>query len=116
MRAFLLQNLQLGPAPGWKIGLEEIAAALPDIEGWALPPGAARYDGPALFVAGGRSGYVPPGSLDDIRRLFPRARLEVLPEAGHWLHADQPALFNACVSQFLADAAADSAFIGAGNG
>ena len=34
MRAFLLQNLQLGATPAWRIGLTEIIAALPLIEGW----------------------------------------------------------------------------------
>ena len=113
VRAFLLQNLQFGPDPHWKVGLDHIAMALPDIEGWTLPSPAARYDGPALFVAGALSDYVPPDSLGAIRTLFPRAALHVLPQAGHWLHADQPAAFAACVSQFLAAVAADSASIGA---
>ena len=108
VRGFLLQNLQLGPEPRWKIGLDHIAAAMPDIEGWSLPAGASRYDGPALFVAGALSDYVPPDSIGAIRALFPRARLQVLPQAGHWLHADQPAAFAGCVSQFLAGAAAET--------
>ncbi len=111
VRGYLLQNLQFGPEPHWKIGLDHIAAAMPDIEGWTLPALASRYDGPALFVAGALSDYVPPDSLDFIRPLFPRARLHVLPRAGHWLHADQPAAFAACVSQFLAGAASDSVSI-----
>ena len=112
VRAFLLQNLQFGPDPHWKIGLGHIAEALPDIEGWTLPTPAARYDGPALFVAGALSDYVPQDSLGVIRTLFPRADLQVLPQAGHWLHAEQPAAFAACVSQFLAGVASDSASIG----
>jgi esterase len=34
IRAFLLQNLRFGAAPHWRIGLREIAAAIPDLEGW----------------------------------------------------------------------------------
>jgi esterase len=34
IRAFLLQNLRFGTTPHWRIGLPEIAAAIPDLEGW----------------------------------------------------------------------------------
>ena len=40
IRAFLLQNLRPGASPSWRIGLAEIAAALPGIEGWDAPQGA----------------------------------------------------------------------------
>ena len=58
VRGFLLQNLRLGSRPRWRIGLDEIAAALPAIEGWD-PPGAARYGGPTLFIAGAHSPTCP---------------------------------------------------------
>ena len=41
MRAFLLNNLVLGEAPHWRMGLEEIGAAMPDLlrlEGSARAP------------------------------------------------------------------------------
>ena len=41
VRAFLLQNLRLGTPPAWRIGLDEIAAAMADLEGW---DGAGRRD------------------------------------------------------------------------
>ena len=34
MRAFLLNNLFLGEMPGWRVGLAEIAAAMPDLLDW----------------------------------------------------------------------------------
>ena len=39
MRAFLLQNLQLGSTPAWRIGLQEIIAEFANIEAWDAPPG-----------------------------------------------------------------------------
>ncbi len=101
MRGFLLHNFRAGE--GWRIGLREIAAALPRIEAWDAPdarPGA-RYDGPALFVTGGRSDYVRPEHGPAIRRLFPAARFVTISDAGHWLHAEQPARFNEAVARFL---------------
>jgi esterase len=100
LRAFLLQNLRLGAHPEWRIGLREIAAALPVIEGWETPPGA-RFDKPVLFVAGARSDYIQPGHRPAIRALFPSARFVTVKDAGHWLHADNPAAVIAVLDSFL---------------
>ena len=101
VRAFLLQNLAFGAAPAWKIGLAEISAGLAEIEGW--PEGLAdrRYGGPALFVSGGASDYVTPAGVDAIRVMFPRARLQAIAGAGHWVHAERPEVFATIVGAFL---------------
>jgi pimeloyl-ACP methyl ester carboxylesterase len=98
-RAFLLNNLLLGPAPRWRIALDEIAAAMPDLVGWDDPPGV--YDGPALFVRGANSDYVRDESWPRARALFPRAELVTVPAAGHWLHAEQPAAVITALEGFL---------------
>jgi len=100
MRAFLLQNLQPGAAPAWRIGISEIIAGFADIEAWDVPNNA-RYDGPTLFIAGATSGYIQPTHRPVIRALFPKARFVTLKNAGHWLHADNPAGFVAVVEAFL---------------
>jgi esterase len=100
MRAFLLQNLQFGAAPEWQIGLSEIAAALPEIEGWPDLK-AVPYAGPALFVAGARSDYVRPEYRPAIRNMFPTARFATLKRAGHWVHADDPEGFVGVLQAFL---------------
>ena len=100
VRAFLLQNLRLGAAPAWRIGLADIAAALPVIEGWD-PPLDARYDGPTLFIAGAASDYIRPDHRPAIRALFPAARFVTLKNAGHWLHAENPDGFVGVVEAFL---------------
>jgi esterase len=100
MRAFLLQNLQLGAAPAWRIGLTEIIAALPVIEGWQTPADA-RYGGSTLFMAGAASDYIRPEHRPAIRALFPNARFVTLKHAGHWLHAENPSGFVAVVEAFL---------------
>lgn len=102
LRTFLLQNLTIDP-PAWRIGLPEIIAALPTIEGWTTPP-RTHYPGPTLFLAAEHSTYIPNSAHATIRALFPAARIEVIHGAGHWLHADQPAAFNAAVTAFLTPA------------
>ncbi len=100
MRAFLLQNLRLGATPAWRIGLAEIIAALPLIEGWEAPADA-RYTGPTLFMAGAASDYIRSEHRPVIRTRFPNARFVTLKNAGHWLHADNPSGFVGVVEAFL---------------
>jgi esterase len=101
IRSFLLLNLRLGGSdlPSWQIGLPELAAGMDAIQGWE--DGGTPYAGPTLFVTGGTSAYVPPSIHDAIRALFPRATFAVLPAAGHWLHAEDPAGFLAAIRPFL---------------
>jgi esterase len=101
VRAFLLQNLRFGEAPHWRVGLTEIAAAVPDLEGWVELPGT--YDGPTVFVTGAQSDYVQPGHRGLIRGLFPQARFVSVKNAGHWVHADNPAGFLSVLEAFLAE-------------
>jgi len=101
LRTFLVQNLQFGAQPCWRIGLEQIAAAIPDLEGWEAPPGT--YNGPTLFVTGAESNYVLPERRPAIRASFPAARFVSIKNAGHWLHADNPSGFLSVAEAFLHD-------------
>ena len=99
VRAFLMQNLRFGTAPAWRIGLDQIAAGLDQIEDW--PPSAAHFTGPALFLSGERSDYIRPEHRPTIRTLFPAARFVSVKAAGHWIHADNPDGFALSVTAFL---------------
>jgi len=105
IRAFLLQNLRFDAAPAWRIGLAEIEAALPAIEGFASPP-ESRFDAPTLFLAGARSDYIRPEYTQAIAALFPSARHAVVPNAGHWVHSENPGGFLDALAPFLAEAPA----------
>lgn len=59
------------------------------------------FNGRSLFIKGGASGYVLPEHEAAIRKLFTAAEIVELPGAGHWLHVEQPAAFNALVRRFL---------------
>jgi esterase len=101
VRTFLIQNLQFGAEPRWRIGLDEIAAAIADLEGWEGV--TSTYPGPTLFVSGAQSDFVLPEHRPVIRALFPAARFVAVKNAGHWLHADNPAGFLSVVEAFLHD-------------
>jgi esterase len=102
-RAFLLQNLVFDDgAARWRINLAAIERALPELVGFPVLAAETRYEGPTLFIGGGRSDYLRPEHESAIRRLFPKAHIAVMPQAGHWLHAEQPQAFLDVVEPFLA--------------
>ena len=53
----------------------------------------ASYDGPALFIRGDRSEYILPNDYPEIKKHFPKAVIETVDNAGHWLHAENPKQF-----------------------
>jgi esterase len=100
-RGFLLQNLVFDPEPRWRLNLEAIERQMPVLAGFPAPPAEKIYPGPALFVAGGRSDYLLPEHEPAIHRFFPQARIARIPDAGHWVHAEQPQAFVNIVEGFL---------------
>ncbi len=100
VRLFLATNLErsdqgiLRP----RIGLDEIQDDYETI--MAEPAGEGAFDGPTLVLRGAHSAYVTDAMLPRVREVLPRAKVETL-EAGHWLHAEQPAAFQAAVNTFL---------------
>jgi len=102
-RAFLLQNLILDQGRArWRLNLDAIERAMPDLVGFPPLPPDAIYLGRALFVAGGRSDFLLPAHEPAIRKFFPTARIERIADAGHWLHAERPQAFLDLVEPFLA--------------
>ncbi|MBO1080318.1 alpha/beta fold hydrolase [Roseomonas haemaphysalidis] len=100
VRGFLLQNLDF-TGPSWRIGLRETATALPAIEAAPEFPPGARYDGPVLVLSGESSDYVRDEHRAMFRALFPAVRFGRVKNAGHWVHAEQPAGFLAALGAFL---------------
>ena len=102
-RGFLLQNLAFEDGHArWKLNLEAIEREMSVLVGFPPLPDNAVYGGATLFVGGGRSDYLLPEYEPVIRRRFPHARIEWIEDAGHWVHAEQPAAFLQVVEPFLA--------------
>lgn len=101
IRQFLLKNLHwVKPGQlGFRINLPVLSRSMHAI-GDPLPEGA-RYDGRVLFLRGGKSPYINDEDLSGIRAHFPNARLETLPGAGHWLHAEEPEEFFRLSREFM---------------
>jgi pimeloyl-ACP methyl ester carboxylesterase len=102
LRQFLLQNLERDDCGfRWRLNLPALAASMPALTGFPLEPGKEHYRGPALFVRGEISDYVPVHHYDKIRKHFPAAEIRTVGGAGHWLHAEKPKDFSEVVKPFL---------------
>ncbi|NOT11575.1 MAG: alpha/beta fold hydrolase [Methylococcaceae bacterium] len=98
-RQFLLQNLVLIESHyQWRINLDIFYRMAPNIAAFPncghLPPCQNK----TLFVAGKDSNFV---KADAIYPSFPTAQLTFIPDAGHWLHVQEPAVFIEHIENFL---------------
>jgi esterase len=101
LRRFLLKNLRLSGTSSfdWRIPLSNLFANYPKLcEALAS---TKQFEGPALFLRGGQSPYVSDADAPEIQKLFPRATIETITRARHWVHADAPDEFIRVVSEFL---------------
>lgn len=72
--------------------IEEVGSALPD---------NLHFDKVTLFINGGNSRYILEEDKAGILKHFPKANFETIPNAGHWLHAENPELFYEIAFNFL---------------
>lgn len=100
-RQFLLKNLYW-KEPGQLAFRFNLAVFNDKIEeiGVALPSELV-FKKPTLFIRGGSSNYILDTDFENIKEHFPNANFETIPNAGHWLHAENPALFYQIVISFL---------------
>lgn len=59
------------------------------------------FNYPVLFIKGANSNYILPEDFSSIRSIYPDAAIVEIPNAGHWLHAEQPELFMEAVIKFI---------------
>jgi esterase len=75
----------------WRSNLPAIGLSIHELCAF---PRQLRYlstDAPLHAIVGARSDHVSPATADAFAPMFPRASVEVIADAGHWVHADQPA-------------------------
>ena len=66
-------------------------------------PTGELYSGPTLFLKGENSAYIQDKHQPIIEQMFPRGQLQVVANAGHWLHAEQPQVVNGLIAAFLGE-------------
>lgn len=105
IRQFLLKNVTRNDKQqfAWKLNLPVLRENLDEIlDGFThTPMQKLTFTKPSVFIRGEKSGYVMDDDVLGIRRLFPKAELVTIPDAGHWLHAEQPELVQKTIHYFL---------------
>lgn len=100
-RQFLLKNLYwVEPGQlGFRFNLDVFNRKIETI-GNALPF-ENHFDKPTLFLRGDKSDYILDADFETINHHFPYAAIKTIPNAGHWLHAENPAVFYELVLEYL---------------
>lgn len=100
-RLFLLKNLywKTKEKLSLRLNLPVLANAANDI-GLALSENI-RCNKPTLFIKGGNSGYITQEDGSLIKKHFPNSKIETIPGAGHWVHAEKMGAFFETVTHFL---------------
>ena len=99
---FLLQNLVMHDGHfDWRINLAAISGSMEALGSFPPELRDRRFEQPVHVIAGARSDYVTDRSAASFRPMFPHSQVEVIEQAGHWVHADQPAAFLECMKRAL---------------
>ncbi len=77
--------------PALEKSIDLILASLPD----------KVFNGPTLFLTGGKSSYVLASDHSSIKSVFPGVIFIEIPHAGHWVHAEAPKEFLDALINFL---------------
>lgn len=106
IRGFILKNLRRveGNRFEWKLNAP---ALLRNLEKIMKPMDrnlsySARVTGfPVIFLRGSKSDYLPPEDYPGILEIFPAAEFVEIPNAGHWVHADNPDAVVKGINMFM---------------
>lgn len=100
VRQFLLKNLKrTEDGHVIQLGLNELIESYQDI--LSKPPLKQGLTTPTLFIKGEHSSYIRAEHQSETLAIFPNASVKVIPETGHWLHAEKPTTFASLVKRFL---------------
>jgi esterase len=93
VRQFVLKNLARNEqgALSWKCNLDVLIQQYRTL--MVFPEMDASFSGKSYFIKGQHSAYIQEEHLSAIYHYFPNAVLITIPEAGHWVHAENPADF-----------------------
>ncbi|MEW9824258.1 MAG: alpha/beta fold hydrolase [Candidatus Symbiodolus clandestinus] len=94
---FLLKSFDNGQ---WRFNWPVLEQCYPAISGWGI---SGQWLGPSCFIGGQRSDYLLVDYHPQVKQQFPQSVLHSLPEAGHWLAAEQPDAVLAIIRRFFSE-------------
>ncbi|MGQ1946009.1 alpha/beta fold hydrolase [Geofilum sp. OHC36d9] len=107
LRQFLLKNVKRNSNGTyyWQLNIDALINHLPEImDGFSQLDEKTKFNAaPVLFIKGEKSPYIKQEDTMPILRYFPQAQIVTIPNAGHWVHAEQKDLFLKTLTYFLED-------------
>jgi len=99
---FLMKNVQRWDSNSfaWKFNVAAISDKLAIIASGIETE--IVFNKPSLFIGGDKSQYLTGDNIYQIFQIFPEAKLEVIKNAGHWLHVDAPEELLEMIREFIA--------------
>jgi esterase len=99
-KQFLLKNVywKTDDKMDWRFNLKIITEKYNNVI-VGVPKGECETD--TLFLKGAKSDYINDNDLISIKEIYPNSSVEVIANAGHWVHAEQPELFYQAVMGFI---------------
>lgn len=95
---FLLKSFNKGQ---WLFNVAALLEHYPDILAWQTQ---SAWPKPVLFLRGGNSDYIAtPEHFAAIKQQFPQADIQLIENAGHWLHGEQPQQVLSLIQRYLAN-------------
>ena len=100
-RQFLLKNLYwITPEKlAWRFNLQVLNAEIEEVGNSTWPSVPSNID--VLFVRGDNSGYIDTTRYNEIKQWYPHAKFVTIPNAGHWVQAEQPKLLLEAILEFV---------------
>ena len=98
---FLMKNIRSMSRDtlGWKLNIDAIKAQLEEV--FRFEPDGKLYNGNVLWLKGELSDYIQQTHHLTMYSFFPNTNLKVIPNASHWLHADNPEAFMSVVLEWF---------------
>ena len=72
----------------WRFNLKTLSEKYSEFVSNAIKFGV--FSGETLFIAGAKSNYILPQDEFQIKQQFPNFKLVKIPDAGHWVQAENP--------------------------
>jgi esterase len=107
LRQFIIKNVYRDSNGlfKWKINLpvlrDSLEKILKDVNQEWFSDRKPILNYPVTFIRGLKSGYILDSDIPTIKNIYPEAHIIDIPDAGHWVHADQPERFVEAVRNSL---------------
>lgn len=100
-RQLLLKNLYWNENErlAWRVNIDAISKHIDEM--CEAQDSSKMCNKPCLFIRGEKSKYITNEDAALIQQIFPNSKIETIPNAGHWVHAEKTQDFLTCVLHFL---------------